>query len=75
MQYLRYQLQNARHINRFLISETHEEPVSGKPVRINEEANVWEGSVGAVTHKNPVREAFVAKRRSAHDPYPTFTSK
>jgi hypothetical protein len=75
VQYLRYQLQNARHINRFLISETHEEPVSGKPVRINEEANVWEGSVGAVTHKNPVREAFVAKRRSAHDPYPTFTSK
>lgn len=75
MNYLRYPLQNAKHINRFLISEIHEEPVSGTPVKIEKEANVWEGSVGSASHTNPVREAFVAQRREAKDGYPTFFGK
>ncbi|MGH0053817.1 MAG: hypothetical protein ACQ5SW_10550 [Sphaerochaetaceae bacterium] len=75
MQYLRYPLQNLRHINRFLVSETHRESVTGIPVKIEKEANVWEGSAGAISHTNPVREAFVERRRKACDPYPTFTSK
>lgn len=75
MHYLRYPLQQARHINRFLISEIHEEPVSGTPVKIEQEANVWEGSVGSASHTNPVREAFVAGRRKAEDGYPSFSDK
>ncbi|MFA6688772.1 MAG: hypothetical protein WCR05_05510 [Sphaerochaetaceae bacterium] len=75
MQYLRYPLQNLKHINRFLISEIHREPVEGTPVRIEQESNVWEGSVAAASHKNPVREAFVQLRRTAADPYPEFFAK
>nr|WP_319473970.1 hypothetical protein [uncultured Sphaerochaeta sp.] len=75
MNYLRYPLQNAKYINRFLISEIHEEPVSGTPVKIEKEANVWEGSVGSASHTNPVREAFVKRRREAMDGYPLFSGK
>ncbi|MCK9602708.1 MAG: hypothetical protein M0R06_26910, partial [Sphaerochaeta sp.] len=75
MQYLSYALQQEHIINRFLVSETHVQPVKGEAVIIQKEANVWEGSVGAASHVNPVRETFVKQRREAIEPYPTFTEK
>jgi len=63
MQYLTYALQQGGIINRFLVSETHTQPVRGEAVVIQKEANVWEGSVGAATHVNPVRETFVQQRK------------
>lgn len=73
MQYLAYPLQNGVMINRFLVSEIHAELIRGEAAAIKKEANVWEGSPAASTHINPVREAFVAKRREAEQPYPEFT--
>lgn len=75
MQYLSYALQQEHIINRFLVSETHVQPVKGEAVIIQKEANVWEGSVGAASHVNPVRETFVKQRRDAIETYPTFTEK
>ncbi len=75
MQYLTYPLQQDVCINRFLVSETHEQRITAKPVVIETEANVWEGSVGAAGHTNPIREAFVKNRREAEMPYPVFTEK
>ncbi|SMP52275.1 hypothetical protein SAMN06298221_10662 [Sphaerochaeta associata] len=75
MQYLTYALQQGGIINRFLVSETHTQPVRGEAVVIQKEANVWEGSVGAATHVNPVRETFVQQRRQAIESYPTFIEK
>ena len=75
MQYLSYALQQGNIINRFLVSETHAQPVKGEAVVIQKEANVWEGSLGAAYHVNPVRETFVQLRRDAVDPYPAFTKK
>ncbi len=75
MQYLTYALQQGSSINRFLISEIHTQPVKGDAVVIEKQANVWEGSVGAASHINPVREVFVQKRRQAVEPYPIFTDK
>ena len=75
LQYLHYPLQNKRIINRFLISQINAEPVIGKPVKNETTANVWEGSIGALAHVNPVREAFVEVRRKDETAYPIFTGK
>ena len=75
MQYLTYALQQGNTINRFLVSETHIQPVRGEAVVIQKEANVWEGSVAAATHVNPVRETFVGQREKAEEPYPAFIEK
>lgn len=40
MQYLTYALQQGGIINRFLVSETHTQPVRGEAVFIQKEANV-----------------------------------
>ncbi|WP_028974449.1 hypothetical protein [Spirochaeta cellobiosiphila] len=75
MSYLIYSLENNKYINRFLVSQVHEEAIHGDPVAIEKEANVWEGSVGAASHLNPIRENFIKERRLSSDALPSFTQK
>ncbi len=75
MNYLPYTLYNDVYLNRFLVSALRAEQISGEPVKIETDANVWEGSTGSATHRNPIRDQFIEKRRKNPDVFPHFTSK
>lgn len=47
------------YITRYLMSDPRFEDVSGTPVAITEESNVWIGSTAASTHENPLRVSFL----------------
>lgn len=75
MRYLHYRFQHGRVINRFLISERWARPIRGEAVTIDGAVNVWEGTGHSAAYVNPVREAFLSKRRQDWGEYPTFTEK
>ena len=75
MKYLTYPLEDHGYINRFLVSATSMQSISFPPMTIEQEVNVWEGSVAASTHHNPIRDQFIERRRKELDAVPSFTSK
>lgn len=75
MNYLPYNLYNNVYLNCFLVSTLKAEQIISEPVKIEIEANVWEGSTGSSNYRNPIREQFIKKRQMQSDPYPLFSSK
>ena len=58
------------YITRWLVSEVRKQEVHAAPVTIDQEQNVWIGSVGAADHVNPIRKAFLddIKKNGLEDP-------
>lgn len=64
-------LENA-YVSRWLVSEIHCERITGKPVTIDTEANVWEGPTTAGSHENPIRKVFLEEKTAAPVSRPEF---
>lgn len=61
------------YITRFLITEPRMEEVTGEPVAITEESNVWIGSTAAASHENPLKAGFLEKAVGNGIAAPVFT--
>ncbi len=60
------------YVTRYLISEPRIEDVKGEPITIVDESNVWEGSVAAASHENPIRLEFLRKIKKEGLKAPSF---
>lgn len=69
MSYQKFDLDHG-YVTRWLVSDVRKEEVKADPVTIADEQNVWIGSVGASSHENPIRLAFLdkIKRNGIKDP-------
>ena len=69
MNYQKFSLDHG-YITRWLVSEVRKQEVHSAPVTIDQEQNVWIGSVAAAEHVNPIRTAFLEdiKKNGIADP-------